>query len=541
MRYLYTALLLLITTLAVAQSSVDNALTELDGKINERYLYKVEKDRRINSLKFDLSNSADPLKRSSLSHDLFEAYKTYQYDSAYLYALRCREFAVQCDNSEMEALSLCDLLYCYSTAGFFKEGAEIIADLDTTSLSDQLLVDFYRGCIRYYFNLMRYVDITDDLAATYRVEMLHYTSLALDRLREDSFNYRFLAVQSDVLLGVSPQVNVSKLEDLLSTPNLSLNNKAIIYSWLGMVYDLLEERDEAIYYTALSAIADIESCTYETTSAKVLAEYMFDVGDIDRAARYIHMALYDANTYNSPYRKLEIQAILPRIADKRFYLIQKDKRFLTIITSLFVLLLLLIVYMLIKIHGRNAALRIARGEVERRAGELAEVNDQLSTLNVELSEANQIKDRYIIESLYSDSEFVDNVESMCKVLMRKIKAKQFTDLEASITGLGIKQERQRMSSTFDSAFLKLFPNFVAEYNKLFDAESSVMLGESGELTPEMRIFALIRLGIEDVNLISRYLNLSLNTVYVYKAKVKARTIVPKEEFEEYIKAIKQPY
>ncbi len=126
-------------------------------------------------------------------------------------------------------------------------------------------------------------------------------------------------------------------------------------------------------------------------------------------------------------------------------------------------------------------------------------------------------------------------------MIRKIKAKQYAELLDLISGISIKGERQRMSSTFDSAFLKLFPNFLDEYNKLFEPSAAIKLGENGELSPEVRIFALIRLGIDDVNLISKYLNLSQNTVYVYKAKVKARTTIPKDEFEEYIKAIKQPY
>ncbi len=521
----------------VAQSKDGNVLKELDRKIEERYIYKAEKDRLINSLKFRLSNTTNELEESMLCHELFEEYKTYQYDSAYLYALRSQELAIKSQNRDQMAQSLCDLLYCYSTAGFFKEGADVIASFDS-NVSQNIVVNFYRGCFRYYFNLMRYVSSTEQLKEKYRDEMLRYTSLVLDLLPVDSFNYRFLSVQSDVLLGVETHANIDRVQGLLLTPNLSLNNKAIIYSWLGMAYDDLGDEKSAIYYTALSAIADIESCTYETTSAKVLAEYMYQVDDIERAARYIHIALADANTYNSPYRKLEIQAIMPDIVDQRIFIMQQDKRFLTAVTAVIVSLLVVILFMFMKINRRNAALRAARVELEQRAAELAKVNEQLSSLNHELSEANSIKDRYIIQSLYSDSGFVDNVENMCKVLMRKIKAKQYTDLEEVVRSVGIKQERLRMSSTFDLAFLKLFPNFVAEYNKLFDAENAVSLGESGELSPEMRIFALIRLGIEDVNMISRYLNLSLNTIYVYKAKVKARTIVPKEEFEEYIKAIK---
>lgn len=524
-----------------AQGSIDRALDDLGVKIKERYLYKIEKDRRINALKFRLSESNDVTLESSLCHELFEEYKTFQYDSAYLYALRLHDFAAQSGRDELLAQADCDLLYCYSTAGFFKEGGDIIDSFEYEGLSNTIMANYYRSCIRYYYNLMSFVSSASPLYSKYRGEMLRSTQLSLEYLEPGGFNYDFIEVQSDILLGEHSRESIVKVEELLTTPNLSLNNKAILYSWLGMAHQSLGSIDDAIYYTALSMIADIESCTFETTSAKVLAQYMYEKGDIERASTYIKVALEDANTYNSPYRKLEIQAILPDITDQRFNLMQQDKRFLSIISAIIVLLLLIIIFTLYKIHMRNVALRGARGEIEARASELSTMNGRLSVVNKELSEANQIKDQYIIESLYSDSGFVDSVDNMCKVISRKVKAKQYDDILDLIRGVGIKQERKRMSSTFDLAFLKLFPNFVTEYNKLFDESHEAVLGEAGELTAEMRIFALIRLGIDDVALISKYLNLSLNTVYVYKAKVKARTIVPKDEFETYIKAIKQPY
>ncbi len=543
MKHLFTLLLTLLSLpLLATESQINETLARLDRRIDERYIYRVEKDRKITSLKFNLSNNTDPSRDARLCHDLFEEYKTYQYDSAYLYARRVRDYAIAENQIDAIAQSASDLLYCYSTAGFFKEGAEIIAKFSANGVSQSVLAGFYRNCIRYYFNLMRFVGSSHTLKKRYQKQMTHYTLLTLENLPESSFDYRFIDVQNDILLGQSSaQVSVDKILGLLETPNLSLNNKAILYAWLGMGYRALGMMDEAIYYTTLSAISDIESCTYETTSAKVLAEDMYQEGEIERASRYITLALQDANTYNSPYRKLEIQAIMPNIAGRRLYDVERERRSMAIISAVIIALLLAIIIMTLNIHSRNVDLRKARAEIEKHAKELSEVNRELSEVNTQLWEANQIKDQYIIKSLYSDSIFVENVEKISKVLSRKIRAKQYGELLDLIGGINIKQERQRMSSTFDMAFLKLFPNFVEEYNKLFEAEHRVQISQTGELTPEMRIFALIRLGIEDTTLISRYLNLSLNTVYVYKAKVKAKTIVPKDEFEEHIKAIKQPY
>ena len=538
--------MVMLLSTVVSRAANTDILRTLDARLEERDKYRDEKDSRINELKFDLENSTDNVSRAMLSHKLFNEYKTFQFDSAYVYALKARDFSVAEGGDPSQGL--CDLLYCYSTAGFFKEGADIIKEFKPESASEQMRANFYHAAIRYYFNLMRFVGDATTLHQQYRDEMLRYTALALEYLPTDSFAYNFIDLQSHILLHPEQSDNIERLTKLLETPNLTLNNKAILYSWLGMCYNAKGERDRAIYYTAISAISDIESCTYETTSARELATYMYESGDIARASKYINLALIDANTYNVPYRKLEIQSIMPTISGGHISLIEREKQLIdkqrsmmVTVSSIIVVLLVIIIFMLIVINRRNRELKRARVVQEQHAEELALMNERLSTVNSELSEANKIKDKYIIESLYSDTDFVDIVEKMCRVLVRKINAKQYTELVDLIGGVNIKRERQRMSSTFDAAFLKLFPNFIDEYNKLFDDENAVVLSSSRELSPEIRIFALIRLGIDDVNLISKYLNLSLNTVYVYKAKVKARTKVPKEEFEEYIKAIKQPY
>ena len=119
------------------------------------------------------------------------------------------------------------------------------------------------------------------------------------------------------------------------------------------------------------------------------------------------------------------------------------------------------------------------------------MNRELQSVNETLNESNRVKDQYIIQSLYGDSAFVDKVEAMCVLLQRKIRAKLYSDIDGVVTKIGIKQERQRMSNAFDSAFLKLYPNFIDEYNKLFPADQAFVLGDNKELSSEVRVFALI--------------------------------------------------
>ncbi|MFI3261362.1 MAG: DUF6377 domain-containing protein [Rikenellaceae bacterium] len=553
LKYLIYVSIFLSSITSFAQSSNADVLKKLDEVIENKYIYKVEKDKHIETVKISLENEKKVKLKYNLSQEIFEEYKSYQYDSAYVYALKSYEFAKESGDVNLIAKSQCNLLFCYLTVGLFKEGAEVINDFFCNNLLNEdlqlvgeideaidktALANFYSKTANYYKNLMLYVGNTTLLSEKYKGKALEYMQLALNNLDENSLDYKLIVAERRLFVREDIDKSIKEIENLIETSNLSLHKKAIVYSWLATTYEEKNDFEKAINCVAISAIYDIESSTYETTAAKVLARYMYEKGDIKRANKYIKMALDDAITYNTPFRKLEIQALMPSINEVRYSSIEKDRRFLFAIVVVFVIFIVAIVLMFIKIKKRNESLRSARLEIEARAAELSGINLQLSEVNNELAETNRIKDLYIIKSLFGDSAFVDRVEKMSKAILRKIKAKQYSELEELVGGLGIRKERERMSSSFDSAFLKLFPNFIEEYNKLFPEEYAISLGEDGSLSAEVRIFALVRLGVEDITQVSNYLNLSPNTIYVYKAKVKSRTIVEKSKFESYIKAIK---
>lgn len=152
----------------------------------------------------------------------------------------------------------------------------------------------------------------------------------------------------------------------------------------------------------------------------------------------------------------------------------------------------------------------------------------------ELEESNQIKDQQIFQSLYTKSEYMDKVDVILKRLDRKLKTRQYNDINSLYKEFNLKSERETILSSFDEAFLKVYPHFLEEYNKLLQSTHQAALDEKGTLPPEVRIFALMRIGINDNEQIARFLNLSLNTIYTYKTRVKNKAIVPKEEFEDYI-------
>lgn len=521
--------------------NIDSVLYVLDCEMSQCDVYMQKKEEKLVSLKTLLRQSADDHHCFALCNELFEEYKHYQYDSAYVYAVRSLRLAEQLQQPESIALAKSSLIFCYTAVGFYKEADEVNRGFSVEGLTPQMLEHYYFQCLYLYQNMRDFAVGNDSLWQHY--EYLREQARAQVLMNTDKNTDEYQRNHSKDMLSVeflSPDSMIERRKQLLDKYSLPLHDQAVQYFMIGEMCDKLGRRTEATYYMALSAINDIRSITRETSAGKTLASYMYEAGDIDRATRYIHRAQSDANFYNTRIRKMEINSILPLIESRRYEQMSRQRNFLFAFGAFVLLTLLLLAVLYVILKKKNRSLCEARNEVERKACERDAVNRQLSVINMQLQEANEIKDSYIVQSLYGDSSFVNDVEEKCKQLKRKLKAKQYDDLLSIINGINIRQERERMSSSFDAAFLKLFPTFLEEYNKLFPEEYQACLTDSGMLPTEVRIFALMRLGIADTALVAKYLNISQNTIYVYKAKVKAKSLVSKDEFDNHILRICKP-
>ena len=519
--------------------NIDSILNVLDYEMSQCDAYTQKKEEKLVSLKSLLHQSADDQHTFALCNELFEEYKHYQYDSAYVYAVRSLWMAEKLQQPKSIALAKSSLMFCYTAVGFYKEADEMNRSFSVEGLSPQMLEHYYSQCLYLYQNMRDFSVDNDSLWQHYESlrEQARDQVLASAAMNADVYRRTYTKDMLSVEF-LPPASMIERRKQLLGKYSLSLHDQAVQCFMIGEMCDKLGRRAEATYYMALSAINDIRSNTRETSAGKTLASYMYEAGDIDRATRYVHRAQSDANFYNTRIRKMEINSILPLIESRRYEQMSRQRNFLFAFGAFVLLTLLLLAVLYVILKKKNRSLCEARNEVERKACERDAVNRQLSVIKMQLQE--EIKDSYIVQSLYGDSSFVNDVEEKCKQLKRKLKAKQYDDLLSIINGINIRQERERMSSSFDAAFLKLFPTFLEEYNKLFPEEYQACLTDSGMLPTEVRIFALMRLGIADTALVAKYLNISQNTIYVYKAKVKAKSLVSKDEFDNHILRICKP-
>ncbi len=525
---------------------LDSALNVLNMEMTKKDDYRRQKEERLSALKHDLRDSSSRL-NFKVANELFEEYKAYQSDSAYKYASMMGEIANENDNPILRAKTNIAFADYFISVGFFKEAAEMLRKTDSQFLENEEKCYFYNLHTRLYRALCSYVGgESSPLWPTYNELNKNYLDSILATAPKDSYIYVYTKIDRDQFDNRDDVKAIEERKTLLRRYNLSEHEKAINYSRLAFSNLDAGRRKDAEYYLALSAISDINSNTTETTAATMLAHMLHEEGRNDEAYAYIKMALDDATFFNTRLRKYEISGYMPAIDNARYNWINGQLWRLAIVIGLILGLLLLSVVLFQQLKTRKKALERINDELDNKTKEISKSHQQLAEANSllnetisQLKETTEIKDRYIMQSLYVNTAFVNQVEEKCKEVVKAIKEKKYDDLKFLPYKMGIKEERQRIYRSFDEAFLKLFPNFIEELNKLFDAENRIEIVD-GELPMDVRIFALLRLGISDPAEVASYLNLSTKTVYVYKTKMKSRSEVGNNDFEDRIKAIPKP-
>ena len=326
------------------------------------------------------------------------------------------------------------------------------------------------------------------------------------------------------------QKALESLQHVLDGCGDDLHMRAKAMAEMAWAHILLEHEDKAIVCFAQAAMADNETATREITALYHLARLIFKEGEHERASVYVHQALEDVNFYGTRLRKVEINDILPIIEQDRYDGMRGQRNWLFVATALFVILLLACLWSYWTIRRKNLKLTEAR---ETIAGQL----EQLKLTNLQLQEDDKIKNAYIGRSFYTNAEFIAKLEKLYLAIDRKIAARQYEDLRSMMKLSTLNTERASMYEAFDQTFLKLFPDFVERYNALFEEKDRKLPDNDQSLTSEMRIFALIRLGINDSERIAKFLDYSVHTVNTYKTRIKNRSTVDNEQFEHLIMEI----
>jgi hypothetical protein len=527
-------------------------LNELNTTIDNARKFDDKKKETIQFLKnnFETSKDKSQLVRYNYYLSLYESYKIFRFDTAFLYAKKLEEIAINLNDTIKAAQAKTKLAFVLLSAGMYGETNEVIKQINITRLPDSIKAEYYLLRGRYYYDVADYNN-DNYFYPIYFKNGGEYLDSALTLYNPQSFEYIYYSGLRQMKAGELDRA-FSNFSLLVNRQNLSEHELALAASTLSYIYFRKENIDTAIIYQAKAAMADIKSSTKETFAMLNLAQLLFEQGNFKSASLYIKKAVEDASAYGARQRKVQLSTIMPIIQSSEINYIENQRKLWIRYAAVVSIISILFAYLLFTIFKKNKKLKKAQQQISEAHTKLSVVNKQLhtvndelhsvnnylQTLNTKLEEANKIKDEYVGYFFTINAHFFQKMERFKKMIEEKIHYGKFNEIKFIVNEINIADEKEDLLKNFDKAFLKLFPHFVDEFNALFEEDNQVKIQERELLNTDLRIYALIRLGIKENEKIAEILEYSVKSIYAYKTKIRGRAKYPKEEFEKRIMNIK---
>lgn len=538
-----------------ASERADSLLTQLDRILQNRHTYEKQKEEHIATLKRGLRNPGiTPEQQFELNNRIFHEYASYICDSALHYVDINLELATANDNKGWYATSLLNKAYILSLAGLLHESFALLSQVDKKSLSTDNLARYYKCYEDIYLYLYEYSRYNQG-RNLYRTHLYRDSLLSVVQPGTLSYIYDYPAWLVEQRR--APEAEQMLLDYLPYVQN-GTREYSIVTSILAFVYQVQGKNDLLKEYLIRSATSDIQAAVKENISLRTLAELLFEEGDIQRANLYIKISLEDANFFDARLRNVQSSKLLP-IIDQAHEEIQRKKRkelqgSLAVISSLTLILLVAILFIISQVKKLSAArqreqkanqeltllnedLKTVNERLQQLNDDLQQANHRQQELNNSLAEANKIKEEYLGRFLDTCSLYIEKLEKFRRTLNNKAISGDMEGLYKTLkSSRFIEEELKTFYRNFDEAFLNIFPDFVKQFNELMPLEEQLHPKEGEKLTTELRIFALIRLGISDSQQIADFLRYSITTIYTYRSKIRNRSL-HKNDLEERVMRI----
>ena len=567
----FIILLFIIPLLFVARAQSQPQDLELDAPTqallhtlddiiqNHKVQYQAQRIKQINQLKAQ-ARTATGYNKYNLYKEIFDLYSHFQTDSAQVYICKMQQLPAYKTDAVMQATLHVAQAEIMAVSALY---AEALSELDKVP---QSLISSEHADLRlYYYRVKR---------TLYGWMCTYYTKSSEQHKlwEEKTMNYRDSLLSVDAVKNMSRDIVMADKYNALRQPEKALKmlkpysaqaseatpNPFVCFT-LAHAYILSGNRTKAIYYLTLTAIADLRCATCEYQALPMLAQILFDHGDVERAYTYLLCSMEDASYCKAGLRSIEASNIFP-IIDKQYKQREKAQRerdhlLMYGLVGLLLMLIAMVVYLrkqMLKLRqmrqkqslynkqlsAANQQMHEANEKLQAALQEVKRTNEELQNTYSQLRMTDKVKEEYIARYLNRCRMYLDQLAEFRSATLRLIKNRHFEELANQLKrDLNAKAEQTQFYEDFDAAFLTLFPDFVASFNALLQPEHQLSVKKNGLLNTELRIYALIRLGIHDTTRIAHFLDYSTATVYNYRSKIRNKAICSPEEFESLVAVI----
>lgn len=533
-------------------------ISMLDSLMMKKEDFQKAKLSRISYFHNQARNAVTGHDKYIANAQLFEEYSTFNADSALKYINLNIDLADKSGNPEWKIQTRIDKSNLLAGTGLLKEAEDIMKGINTSEIPAELLPSYYGQMIFLYSHLGNY---TGGDKNEYYVKERAYKDSIMSVIPVDHKDY--LWYKGWDILGTDkrdPSL-IPALLDKVKDSQLNSRDDAKNFYILSKLYDWSGDKENYKKYMVLSAICDVKTANAEIASLEELAKIMFDDGngDIDRAYSYIKYSLNKALGFPNRVRAFGIAGTQDRINQAYQERAKIQERRIRIFLVLVCILALLSIFTVVVIIIQNRKLKRQRENLDNANKELnthlhnlsetqqqlAEVNSRLKELNTdlqkkneELNEANYVKEEYIGYIFTICSNYIGKLEEFRKKIHVKAVTRKYKDIETATESQDIvKKELKDFYKSFDTVFLHIYPNFISDFNALLQSDKQIVPKEEELLNTELRIYALVRLGITDSVKIAEFLHCSPQTVYNNRFRVRNKAIIPKEDFAETVRTL----
>jgi len=492
----------------------DSLLKVLKSELARENFHDLNKKKRINLLRYRLlhTDTADFDAQYDLYSRISDEYHSFKFDSAYTYVKKMIDLSVKFKKRKNLIQSEILLGSTLLNSGFYKEAFDITEKIDTSGLTNVLKTDYLVLHARLNAGIGDY----DNDA--------HFSRIYFKRSEDDFKNAEISTPPNEF----EKTINLAFLPDSVKndklTPQFFYNfiiqhhmpehNVAMVATRISYAY----AGQDKIFFLALAAINDIRSSTKETLAAFLLGRELFKLNRTGDAYIFIQEAARNAKFYGARNRAVQIEK-------------QHEKDKLLIGFLIFVIVAVLLFFLLV--IYRKQMLQIKANEVV-----IKEKNKELENVNGKLWESSKIKEELIGLFFKTCSSYIETLDKVKRKTQHNIKLGKYNDVNAILNNVRIEEEKGQLYNTLDTVFLTMFPNFIAVFNGLLKKEGQIWPKSGETLNATLRIFALMRLGINNLEAIAKILDYSVSTVYTYKMRIKAKVLVPADDFEQKIMDIR---
>lgn len=539
------------------EKEIPQLLATLDSILVQTGELASQKELKIAQLKKKLSNAANFEEEFWINKMLYDESFVFNADSAMKYVDRNIQIATELKKKDWQDEWLINRSFMFAATGLLKEAGEVLEKVDSTSLSDGLKLSYYYQRSYLYSHLGQYMGDQKQVNNKYYNEFENANKHMLALVRPKDPLYWWCVASCNEL---SPEDSLfSALENVVLSSHHNTRLDAMNAYGLSNMYKRIGDKEKTMIYLIYSAMADLRVCNRDIASLQELSSLLYDAGDIDRAYAYMNYCLKAALLYPNRVRIINISTELDKIYANYQ---QRDIRwrnslqnYLYVVTFFSIILVLA----LIGLYRQTKKLRKSRTELDsanhslnQHVVELSQMHKQLALANQELQnlnellrsanqklqESNDVKEEYIGYVFSICSNYISKLDEYRKNINRKLKTGQFEEARQLTDNSSLTQnELKDFYANFDAIFLRVYPDFVADLNSLLRPEEQILLKDASELNTEVRIYALVRLGINDSVKIADFLHCSPQTVYNHRLRMRNKAIIPKDKFAEAVRLL----